>query len=102
MIKWLCAKLVKCGLDQEYGDSAVQAPQPMVGRLKATTAMVSDQIEIRGLNFTVMAARGGTIVQLNTYNEKTSERYTSTYVITQEEDVATEVGRLVSMEILRA
>ena len=101
MIKWLCAKLVKCGLDQAYGNSAVQA-SPMVGRLKATTAIVSDQIEVRGLNFTVMAARGGTIVQMNAYNEKTSERHTSTYIITQEEDVATEVGRLVSMEILRA
>jgi hypothetical protein len=61
-----------------------------------------EEADIEGLRFTVMPARGGTIVQLRTYDRRKDESNMSTYVIPDGHDVAEEVGRIVSMELIRA
>ena len=61
----------------------------------------SHEADIDGLRFTVMPARGGTIVQLRSYDSKRDQHEYATYVIPDGEDIAAEVGRIVSMELLK-
>ena len=60
-----------------------------------------DTAEIDGIRFTVMSARGGTIVQLTSYDRAKDRNDTITHVIPDGEDVAATVGRIVSMELWR-
>jgi hypothetical protein len=61
-----------------------------------------NEADIEGMRFTVMPARGGTIVQLRTYDRRKDESNHITYVIPEGDDIAQEVGRIVSMEMLKA
>jgi hypothetical protein len=71
-------------------------------------AMASDRVresheaDIEGLRFTVMPARGGTIVQLRSYDSKNDRHTYATYVIPDGQDIAKEIGDIVSMEMIRA
>ncbi len=60
-----------------------------------------DTAEIDGIRFTVMPARGGTIVQLTSYNRAKDRNDTITHVIPDGEDISDAVGRIVSMELWR-
>ena len=61
-----------------------------------------DEVDLdHGFKFTVMPAQGGTIIQLRSYDRKTDRRKYSTHVISDSDDIATSVGHIVSMEILR-
>jgi histidine ammonia-lyase len=61
----------------------------------------SNAADIEGLRFTVMPARGGTIIQVRTYDNRNDETHYTTYVISEGADVAEEVGRIVSMEMMK-
>ena len=65
-------------------------------------ARESTEADIEGLRFTVMPALGGTIIQLRTYDAKRDQQYCSTYVIPDGEDISQEVGRIVSVELLKS
>lgn len=61
-----------------------------------------DEIDMdNGFRFTVMPARGGTIVQLRGYSRKHDRRSQSTHVIPEGEDISTAIGYIVSMELLQ-
>jgi len=60
-----------------------------------------DTAEIDGIRFTVMPARGGTIVQLTSYDCAKDRNDTITHVIPDGEDISDAVGRIVSMELWR-
>jgi hypothetical protein len=57
--------------------------------------------DIDGLRFTVMPAMGGTIVQVRLHDSRKADPQASTYIIPQGDDVATEIGRIVSMELIK-
>lgn len=96
MLGWLSSKIMKWA--REYNtnqrDLCEAVPSPVGIR--------SHDIEMGGLRFSVMPARGGTIVQMTTYDRKTDRNDYVTHVIPDGEDVAEHVGRIVSMEMLRA
>ena len=90
MINWLRTKLHNFIFPQdsmEKNDMAVRE---------------SHEANIEGLRFTVMPARGGTIVQLRSYDSKRDQHDYATYVVPDGEDIAQEVGRIVSMELMKA
>jgi hypothetical protein len=74
--------------------------------IKAATAgsiaIRNDDVEVDGLRFSVMSANGGIIVQLRQYDRKTDRNNHSTYIITDDEDVAVRIGQIVSMELLKS
>jgi hypothetical protein len=74
-------------------------PQPVANEIAVSETPEAD---IEGLRFTVMPARGGTIVQIRTYDTKRDSNQYTTYVIPDGQDIAEEVGRIVSMELIRA
>jgi len=59
-------------------------------------------VDVEGLTFNVMPAQGGTVVQIRTYDRKTDQTRTTTHVISEGDDVATAIGHIVSMELLRS
>lgn len=61
----------------------------------------SPDITRNSLRFSVLSARGGTIVQIHQYERRTDETNVVTYVISDGEDIAARVGEIVSMEMLR-
>lgn len=61
-----------------------------------------DDADIEGMRFTVMPAEGGTILQMRTYNRRTDEQNTKTYVIPEtEQDIAHRVGQIVALELFK-
>ena len=60
-----------------------------------------DQPE-RAIQFTVYTANGGRVIETRRYDRKTDRNNNSTYIITDDEDVATRVGQIVSMELLKS
>ena len=60
-----------------------------------------NQPEVDGMRFVVMPARGGTIIQMSQYERKRDEHNFVTYVIPEGEDIATEVGKIVSVEMVK-
>lgn len=89
MMNWLRTKLHNFIFPQD----APMAPDRIMEKQEA---------DIEGLRFTVMPARGGTIVQLRNYDSKNDRHTYATYVIPDGEDISQEVGRIVSMELLKA
>lgn len=67
----------------------------------AASVRENTEADVDGMRFVVMPARGGTIVQLNAYNRRTDESNRTTYIIADGEDVAAEVGKIVSMELIK-
>lgn len=67
----------------------------------AGTIREGNEADIEGMRFTVMPARGGTIIQMRVYDRKRDENNNTTYVIPEGEDIAQEVGRIVSLEMLK-
>jgi len=59
-------------------------------------------VDVEGLSFNVMPAQGGTVVQIRCYDRKTDRNNHITHVIPDGEDIATAIGHIVSMELLRA
>lgn len=89
------------GKFQEESDSSAKYARLSAGNPIAT-ARGSGEAEIQGLNFTVMPAIGGLIVQMRTYDNKTDRNIYHTHLIPDGEDVAETIGHIVSMEVLRS
>jgi hypothetical protein len=72
--------------------------------LQSSTAVspVANYVEIDGMNFNVMQANGGVIVQLRKYDRKTDRNNHSTHIITDNEDLAERIGQIVALEMLRS
>jgi hypothetical protein len=49
-----------------------------------------------------MPAQGGTVVQIRSYDRRSDRNNTITHVIPDGEDIATRIGHIVSMELLRS
>jgi hypothetical protein len=85
---WL-KRRIRHWLDRD--DSIVESP-----------VLRSRDVDVDGLNFNIMSAQGGTIVQIRHYDRKSDRNNTITHVIPDGENIAERVGQIVSMEILRA
>lgn len=51
--------------------------------------------------FTISKANGGTIVSTQRYNRKTDRNDGDVYIITDEQNLSDEVGKIISMEMLK-
>lgn len=92
MLGWFSSKILRWARDynSRYDECIV-----------ATPIRARETADVEGMRFTVMPARGGTIVQMSTYDRKTDRNDTVTHVIPEGEDVAAKVGEIVNMELWR-
>lgn len=91
MINWLRRKL----------HSFIFPPDEPSKQL-ATVTESSDIDMDHSLRFYVLVGQGGVIVQLRSYDNKRDRTNNTTYVIPEGEDIATRVGEIVSLEIMKS
>ena len=90
-MKWLKRKIVGWVREDWYNSQPVQ-----------DVAVSARSVDVEGLSFNVMPAQGGTVVQIRSYDRKSDRNNTITHVIPDGEDIATRLGQIVSMELLRS
>lgn len=83
----------KC--QQAWEDSRGEVPQ-------AIAVDETDMDHRTTIRFTVTPARGGSVVSINSYDERRDTTNRVLYVIDENEDIAKRIGEIVSMEMLRS
>ena len=90
-MNWLKKQVVKWVKDDWYNSQPVQD----------VVSVGTKAVDVEGLSFNVMPAQGGTVVQIRSYDRRSDRNNTITHVIPNGEDIATRLGQIVSMELLR-
>ena len=96
-MKWLKRKLRKW-VDGARGEPDVYGKKVSKGNLVA-----HDDVENFGepMRFTLTKANGGFIVSTRRYDNRTDRSSGDNYIITDEQDLSEEIGKIVTMEALR-
>ena len=100
-MKWAKKLLLKWVADaqrEQYDESHV------VEESDVKLSCVIDEHEInmsKSIKFSVLPARGGCVLEINSWDKKEREWEIVSHVIPEGQDVAHAVGQLVSMEMLR-
>ena len=68
---------------------------------KAISPVSRSELESPTLNFKVMKAQGGTIVETSRYDHKADRHYTSLHIIQDSEDMGEQLGKIVTYENLK-
>jgi len=83
------------------GGQDVIIGEPVRGNYNHTKVRESVDIEDnRSLNFRVYNASGGKIVQMSSYDARTDRMTNNLYIITDQEDMATELSQIITRESL--
>ena len=90
-MNWLKRIVVKWVKDDWYNSQPVQD----------VVSVGTKAVDVEGLSFNVMPAQGGTVVQIRSYDRRSDRNNTITHVIPDGEDIATRLGQIVSMDLLR-
>ena len=98
MIRYLWDKMLKWGWDFNRDLRITNSDL----EIEQITLIESHHINVDGLNFTVMPAQGGTIVQLRSYDRKNDRHDNSTHIIPEGQDIAETIGKIVAMELWKA
>jgi hypothetical protein len=91
-MNWLKRIVVKWVKDDWYNSQPVQD----------VVSVGTKAVDVEGLSFNVMPAQGGTVVQIRSYDRRSDRNNTITHVIPDGEDIATRLGQIVSLELLRS
>ena len=101
MIRWLWARIMKWGWD--YGREPIRLSRIRLSE-RDNVIRDSDQVDLPNpFSFKIQKATGGTIVEVNHYDRKRDETVVNLHIISDEvEDVAGAIGRIVTVELLKA
>ena len=75
---------------------AVNAKQATIG-IGRTPTLDSD----KGIRFQVYKATGGVVVETTMYDNHKDRHYHGLYIITDEQDLGKEIGKIITMETLK-
>jgi hypothetical protein len=101
MRNWIRQKIINILVDTE--------PSMSIGRGNVSISLddtlcdnSSSSIDLPDpINFKVQAVSGGTIVESRWYDHKKDENRVKLHIITQEENLAESIGKIVTMELLQ-
>ena len=105
MIRWLWSRMMKWGWD--YGRELPEEPVVSLSRLRRKYDVVSvDDCEMgidlnNPITFRVQAVQGGTLIETRWYDPKQDENERKLHIVTDEENLAEAIGRIVTMELLK-
>lgn len=94
--KWLLRTLERAR-DEHYSNNKVAETMAMAGN-----SAVSNNNLPKKLSFNVVPATGGVVVTISQWDSRKHEHTESVHVLHQDEDIAINIGHIVSMELLRA
>lgn len=104
MIRWLWEKMLKWGWDfnRNLREDDVK---PVRKRGRDIIAVFEDDdgsIDLPDpITFKVQAVTGGTLVETRWYDHKKDESRVKLHIVTQEENLAESIGKIVTMELLQ-
>lgn len=58
-------------------------------------------IQSNGMRFQLFKASGGYVIETTHYDDRRDERINKMYVVTEEQDIGKEIGKIITMEALR-
>lgn len=84
----------------------IQVPQPeryaKVGStLKAGYQSVGDSLDSPAVRFKMFKASGGTIIETTTYDSHKDRTINGLYVVTNDKDIGSEIGKILTLESLK-
>lgn len=85
-MQWLSKLIKRCGSNKEISKLGCGRDHPNFGS---------------GISFNLYPASGGIVISVNSYNEKMRENISSLHIITNEQDTAAELAKIISLESLR-
>ena len=96
MIGWLSYKVMRWASDYENKKERKWEENCVAIAEGGGTIEMPDPIR-----FKIQPAQGGTIVELQSYDNKKNERIIKIHVIADGKDIAESIGNIVTMELLR-
>ena len=96
IIKWLQA-----GQDQPAERERDISSAKYSNSINAIGTVTSREHGPARLNFNVMPAAGGVVVSITKFDNKLREHTETLHVLHDDDDIATNIGHIVSMELLR-
>jgi len=108
MIRWLWSRVMKWGWDfsRNLREDDIHVPVRKRGA-RHRDDIVSIEIAESGIDLTnpisfrVQAVSGGTLIETRWYDRKTDNEDRKLHIVTDEENLAEAVGRIVTMELLK-
>jgi hypothetical protein len=94
-MSWLKKKLYHW-LNSAY-DETVICETSTIGRSMVTSTLDSD----RNIRFNVYKASGGTIIETSFYDRHKDRHNASLHIITDDQDLGKEIGKIITMETLK-
>ena len=108
MIRWVWNRMMKWGWDfsHQYEESSSKLARiNSRGRNRIEEVMLCDSessIDLPDpINFRVQAVSGGTLVETRWYDHKKDNNIIKLHIVTQEENLAESIGKIVTMELLQ-
>jgi hypothetical protein len=101
MIRWLWARLVSWGWDYSY---ELTNPRDRFERDRLIEISDDEESGIDlpdPIRFKVQQVSGGTVVETRWYDHKKDENRIKLHIVTQEENLAEAIGKIVTMELLQ-
>ena len=103
--KWLYKKLRDMWENNEKYDEAMRFDSRINKMSLVGSQAISverNSIDANGFNLKVFRANGGTIIETRRYEMKTDRQTNGLYVITDDKDLGVEIGKIITMEGLKA
>jgi hypothetical protein len=108
MIRWLWSRVMKWGWDFSHNlrEDDIHVPfdpKRRRGRRGEDMIVVSDnEIELTDpIRFSVQTVQGGTLIETRWHDPKQDEYVRKLYIVTQDENLAEAIGKIVTMELLK-
>ena len=96
--KWLLRSLERAR-DEHYAVN--ESKQSSMVKAGSNSVMAMDDVPLK-LAFNVVPATGGVVVSINKWDRQQGRHTETVHVIHDDEEIATNIGHIVSMELLRA
>jgi hypothetical protein len=103
MIRWLWSRMMKWGWDysRSVPDDSIKLSH-IRGRDSISLCDDDSGIDLPDpIMFKVQAVTGGTLVETRWYDHKKDESRVKLHIVTQEENLAESIGKIVTMELLQ-
>lgn len=108
MIRWLWSRMMKWGWDFNRDLRKDEPLHVGIGRLRAKhqqdeLILVSDdEIDLTDpIRFSVQAVQGGTLIETRWHDPKKDEYVRKLHIVTEQENLAEAIGKIVTMELLK-
>lgn len=95
-MNWLKKKLYHW-INSAYDNHVVECEPHSIGRSIVTSTLDSD----RNIRFNVYKATGGTIIETSFYDRHKDRHNSSLHIITDDQDIGKEIGKIITMETLK-